>query len=261
MEIKIFQVDAFSDQIFSGNPAAICPLEEWLDDKILLNIAQENNLSETAFFIATDEGFHLRWFTPEIEMDLCGHATLASAHVIFHHLGQQDKVVKFQSLSGPLEVIKDNSKLTLDFPSRPPIAAELPGIILKAFDKTPDFVLKARDYLLVYKNEEMINSITPDQALLQQINLDPGGIIITAPGDEVDFVSRFFTPGASVFEDPVTGSAHCTLTPYWSDILGKKKLQARQISPRGGSLECELINDRVLISGHAKTYLSGTIFI
>lgn len=217
--IKIFQIDTFTNRLFGGNPAAVCPLDYWLEDDVLQQIALENNLAETAFYVQLDNNkFHLRWFTPECEMDLCGHATLASAYVIFEEDGFSNDKIEFETQSGVLTVEKENDLYTLNFPSRPAVKSELPKIIAEGLNIQPKEVWKARDYLLVFDNEDDVRNIRPDQAILNQINLDPGGIIVTATGtaDDVDFISRFFTPQASVFEDPVTGSAHCTLIPFWA---------------------------------------------
>ncbi len=261
MQIPIFQVDAFTDKIFGGNPAAVCPLENWLPDDVMQKIAMENSVAETAFFIPLNDGFEIRWFTPEIEMDLCGHATLATAHIIARHMNSQMSSLKFYSKSGVLTVKVENELLTLDFPSRKPYPSDVPQIILDAFQVKPVEVLKSRDYVLVYKTEEIIRSMEPDQGILNQINLDPGGIVVTAKGDEVDFVSRFFTPQASIFEDPVTGSAHCSLIPYWSQKLNKMSMSALQLSHRIGKLQCKDLGERILISGNAITYLEGRITI
>jgi PhzF family phenazine biosynthesis protein len=262
MKIKLFQIDAFTDKLFAGNPAAVCPLDEWLADDVLQKIAIENNLAETAFFIKKETGnYHLRWFTPEIEMDLCGHATLASAHVLFEELAYPHDNIIFESKSGTLAVTKINDYLELDFPSRPPETALLPESISHALNIQPQEVWKARDYLLVYDSEEDIKNLKPNIGQLEQVNIDPGGIIVTAKGNEVDFISRFFTPQAAVFEDPVTGSAHCTLVPFWANRLSKTNFHARQISPRGGELFCDLRDDRVFIRGKAIKYLAGTIEI
>ncbi len=261
MQIPIFQVDAFTDKIFGGNPAAVCPLENWLPDVVMQKIAMENSVAETAFFIPLNDGFEIRWFTPEIEMDLCGHATLATAHIIAKHINSQMSSLKFYSKSGVLTVKVENELLTLDFPSRKPYPSDIPQIILDAFQVKPVEILKSRDYVLVYKTEEVIRSMEPDQGTLNQINIDPGGIIVTAKGDEVDFVSRFFTPQASIFEDPVTGSAHCSLIPYWSQKLNKMSMSTLQLSPRIGKLQCKDLGERVLISGNAITYLEGRITI
>ncbi len=261
MQFPLFQVDAFTDRVFSGNPAAVCPLAHWLPDEVMQKIAMENAVAETTFFVPLDDGFEIRWFTPEIEMDLCGHATLAAAHVIARHLGYPAPLIKFQSKSGVLTVAVDERRLTLDFPARKPVPGDIPPIILEAMQAKPVETLKSRDVVLVYETEDIIRRMEPNQSLLNQIDLDPGGVVITAPGDEVDFVSRYFTPQASIFEDPVTGSAHCSLIPYWSEKLGKKRMLAWQVSPRGGKLFCENLGERVLISGAAVTYMQGSIMI
>jgi PhzF family phenazine biosynthesis protein len=261
MQLPMFQIDAFTDKMFSGNPAAVCPLENWLPDDVMQKIAMENSVAETAFFIPLNDGFEIRWFTPEIEMDLCGHATLATAHVIFRHLNSQLSSLKFYSKSGILNVTVENELLTLDFPSRRPEPSDVPQIILDAIQVEPIDALKSRDYILVFKTEEIVRNMNPNQGILNQINLDPGGIAVTARGDEVDFVSRFFTSQASIFEDPVTGSAHCSLIPYWSQKLEKKSMCALQLSSRVGKLNCKDLGERVLISGKAVTYLEGRISI
>ena len=261
MIIPIYQIDAFTTRVFQGNYAAVCPLRRWLEDEELLNIARENNLSETAFIIQEGRDFSIRWFTPDIEMDLCGHATLASAHVIFNHLYYSQEEIVFNSASGTLKAIKNDEFIYLDFPSRMPAPAELPEVIGSAMGKAPKEVHKSRDYVLLYENEEEILNLKPKKEILDQINLDPGGIIVTAPGKEVDFVSRFFTSQASIFEDPVTGSAHCSLIPFWSERLNKTDLNAKQLSERGGELHCILNKDRVLIGGKCVTYLKGEIYI
>jgi PhzF family phenazine biosynthesis protein len=259
MEIPIYQVDAFTGRSFGGNPAAVCPLESWPDDALMQGIAAENNLAETAFFVRSGNGFHLRWFTPEIEMDLCGHATLATAHVLFHHLGHAGDTISFSSVSGPLSVRKQDGRIELDFPARDPSPATLPAIIAEGIGAEPLEVLKARDYVLLLRDEAAVRSLTPDRQLFDKINIDPGGIIVTARGSRTDFVSRFFTPQAAIFEDPVTGSAHCSLVPYWARKLGKTILVAEQVSRRGGTLWCELAGDRVRMAGEAVTYLEGKI--
>lgn len=259
MTIPIYQADAFTDQLFGGNPAAICPLTEWLPEELMQSIAKENNLAETAFFVKTDNGYKLRWFTPEYEIDLCGHATLASAHILFSELGYAGNEVHFETMkAGILHVTKDGDKYTMDFPSRPPIHIEPPiGLPGALSEKDPVEVLRSRDYILVYESEDDVAEITPDFFALSK--MDTLGVIVTAPGKEVDFVSRFFAPGAGIPEDPVTGSAHCNLIPYWAKRLGKNKLHAYQISARKGELWCELKGDRVLMSGKAVTYLKGEI--
>ena len=262
MKIDIYQIDAFTDKLFGGNPAAVCPLNHWLTDDILQNIATENNLAETAFFVKLSENhFHLRWFTPEFEMDLCGHATLASAFVIFEEMNYSGDEIFFDTQSGILSVKKESDYYELDFPSRPPQKSDLPKMISDGLNIQPKEIWKARDYLLVYDSEDDIKNIKPNMAILNEINIDPGGIIVTAKGksENVDFISRFFTPQAAVFEDPVTGSAHCTLTPFWAERLNKTTLRALQISERGGELICQLKKDRVTIKGRAVKYLEGTI--
>jgi PhzF family phenazine biosynthesis protein len=261
MKLPIFQVDAFTDRVFGGNPAAVCPLEQWLPDNVMQRIAMENSVAETAFFIKLDKGFEIRWFTPEIEMDLCGHATLAAAHVIAKHLNFSLPSIQFQSKSGELTVAVEKKLLTLNFPSRKPEPSEAPQVILDAIQHKPVEILKSRDYVLVFEDEEVIRHLEPDQSILDQINLDPGGVVVTAKGEDVDFVSRFFTPQASIFEDPVTGSAHCSLIPYWSEKLGKDSMLALQLSSRVGKLVCKNAGKRVLISGEAVTYLEGCIIV
>lgn len=257
---SIYQIDAFTDAIFSGNPACVVPLKNWLADELLIKIAIENAVAETAFFIDNGDTVHLRWFTPEIEMDLCGHATLATAHALKTILNYPKDVIIFNTLSGDLMVSVDKGLYTLDFPARKPIPAELPGNIKNSLSKQPVEVLKSRDYVLVYEDESDVRNIQIDRQTFDQINLDPGGVIITAKGHNCDFVSRFFTPQASMLEDPVTGSAHCSLIPYWGEQLNKKELLAHQISERGGKLFCLDKGERVLISGHAKTYSIGTFW-
>lgn len=262
MTIPIYQADAFTGQLFGGNPAAVCPLQEWLPDETMQKIAAENNLAETAFFVPDGEDFMLRWFTPELEIDLCGHATLASAHILFTELNYVGESINFKTkVAGTLVVSKKDDLYTLDFPSRPPQDCEVPDILLKALggNVTPFIIQKSRDYFLVYESEEDIINLKPDFALLGKI--DVIGIIVTAPGKEVDFVSRFFAPSCSVPEDPVTGSAHCTLIPYWAKRLGKNSMRAYQLSSRKGELWCEDSGNRVLISGKAVTYLSGKIYL
>jgi PhzF family phenazine biosynthesis protein len=261
MQLPLYQIDTFTDRLFGGNPACVVPMEDWLPDNILLNITKENAVAETAFFIYKADKIHLRWFTPEIEMDLCGHATLATAHALKSILKYpQDKFV-FTTLSGDLIVTVENEKYTLDLPSRKPIPAMLPAILERSLSEQPMATLKSRDYILVYGNEKDIRDIQIDRQLFDQLNLDPGGVVITAKGDNCDFVSRFFTPQATIFEDPVTGSAHCSLIPYWSEQLNKATMTALQLSDRVGKLYCVDNGERVLISGLAKTYSIGTLWI
>lgn len=259
MTLPLYQIDAFTDHTFGGNPACVVPLEQWLPDEILLKITQENAVAETAFFVDKGDHIHLRWFTPDIEMDLCGHATLATAHVLKTILHYPKDTIRFHTLSGELTVTTEKDTYTLDFPSRKPVAANLPDIIKQALNIQPIEVLKARDYVLVYEKETDIRNIRIDRQTFDQINLDPGGVIITAKGANCDFVSRFFTPQSTILEDPVTGSAHCSLIPYWSEKLNKKELFALQLSDRVGTLYCTDLGDRVLIKGKAITYSEGRI--
>ena len=261
MKLPIFQIDAFTEKVFGGNPACIVPLEKWLEDDILLKIAQENAVAETAFFVKEGKNFNLRWFTPDIEMDLCGHATLATAHCIISELKLVKNKVIFKTLSGKLEVSSENGRYLMDLPRRDATKEKLPDEIKKALNIQPKKVLKARDYLLVYENQKEIEEIVVNREVFDQININPGGVIVTARGDHCDFVSRFFTPQATILEDPVTGSAHCTLIPYWSNEILKKRMIAQQISERKGELFCELKKDRVEISGKAITYFEGYISI
>ncbi len=261
MKLDLYQIDAFTDEIFRGNPACVVPLNDWLSDEILLNIAKENAVAETAFFVDNGDTIHLRWFTPEIEMDLCGHATLSAAHVLHTILDYNRKEIVFMTVSGKLTVTVDNDRYIMDFPSRKPIPAELPEVISSALNIQPGEVLKSRDYVLIYESEQEILDIVIDRQLFDQINLDPGGLIVTARGTDVDFVSRFFTPQSSILEDPVTGSAHCSLIPYWSDKLHKTHMIAEQVSQRRGKLYCSDLDERVLIGGMARTYSIGTCWI
>jgi PhzF family phenazine biosynthesis protein len=258
MRIPIFQVDAFTSQVFAGNPAAVCPLPAWLPDATLQSIAAENNLAETAFFVPSGPSIcDIRWFTPTTEVDLCGHATLASAHVIFTTFPEPPNEIRFFSKSGTLLVTRTAHGIALDFPSRPPSPRPQSASLAAALGKTPRELLVSRDYLAVFDSEDDVRSLDPDMASLAA--LDAFAVIATGPGRAHDFVSRFFAPKAGIPEDPVTGSAHCTLIPYWAARLGKPVLRAAQVSARGGELYCEHRGDRVTIAGHAVTYLEGTI--
>jgi PhzF family phenazine biosynthesis protein len=260
MNLTIYQVDAFTNEVFKGNPAAICPLESWISAELMQKIALENNLAETAFFVKNGDVYELRWFTPTFEIDLCGHATLASAFVIFNILAQETDTVMFHShKSGDLSVAKNGDLITLDFPSRPVSPADVPDGLVDAIGKAPKEVLKARDYFLVYETEQEVLAIEPDFTKL--LKIDAHGFIVTAKGETSDFVSRFFAPEVGVFEDPVTGSAHCNLIPYWAEKLGKTEMFARQVSKRGGELFCELAGDRVKIGGNATLFLKGEIYL
>jgi PhzF family phenazine biosynthesis protein len=264
MKLPIYQIDAFTDRVFGGNPAAVVPLDAWLPDATLQSIAAENNLAETAYFVPEADGYRLRWFTPTVEVDLCGHATLASAHLIFERLKTGTTNVRFQTRSGLLEVNKAGQTLALDFPALVPTRIDDSGLragLTQALGAEPDEVWKARDVIAVFKNASDVIGLRPDFAAVAR--LDAWAVLVTAPGDgpDVDFVSRFFAPGRGIAEDPVTGSAHCELIPYWSKRLGKAKLSARQVSARGGVLECEHRGERVSIAGKAVLYMEGTIYV
>lgn len=261
MILTIYQVDAFAESVFKGNPAAIIPLEDWIDDSLMQQIAMENNLSETAFIVKTDGGYHIRWFTPEYEIDLCGHATLASAYVIKNFLEPHIQEIHFSTQKvGELKTTAKDGMYTLDFPSRMPEACETPGNLLKSLGiSTAVEVLRSRDYFMVLPNEEAVRNVEPDYSIMK--DLDTIGVIVTAKGHEADVVSRCFYPGAGIPEDPVTGSAHCNIVPYWSEKLGKTKLFCQQLSPRGGDLQCELAGDRVLMSGKCVLFLQGEITV
>lgn len=257
MNLKIYQVDAFSQQVFSGNPAAICPLEEWLPDNILQAIAAENNLSETAFFVAEEDAYHLRWFTPVAEVDLCGHATLASAYVLFNLLNIKSEQIRFSTRSGILTVARNASGLQMDFPSQQAIPCEAPSTLIDGLGITPLACWVGEDYVVQLRNEAAVKQVNPDFSHLKQ--LDKRGVIITSESQQYDFVSRFFAPKYGIDEDPVTGSAHTLLAPIWAKKLQKTLLSAKQISQRGGELTCEFTGDRVLLSGQCAHYLTGEI--
>ncbi len=260
MKLKIYQIDAFADKVFSGNPAAVCILDSWLDASLMQQIAAENNLAETAFVVKDNGQYHIRWFTPEIEVDLCGHATLASAFVLFRHYNTDSETIDFYSpRSGALIVDKGHDDFyVMDFPADVIEKVESIPELNEAFGTNPLQTFKGKtDYLLIYDSQKTIENITPNFFLLDKV--DARGVIISAKGENVDFVSRFFAPQSGINEDPVTGSAHTTLTPYWSKILGKNKLSAKQLSQRGGNLVCEHLGNRVKISGKAVSYLEGEI--
>lgn len=259
MKIPIYQVDAFTSRVFGGNPAAVCPLESWLDDATLQAIAAENNLSETAFFVGRDGKYDIRWMTPAAEVDLCGHATLASGWVVFNRLETARDDVEFGSRSGPLKVVREGDLLALDFPARPPEPVGDARAVGEALGRPPRQLLAARDYLALYETEEEVRALRPDMARVAA--LDRHAVIASAPGKSCDFVSRFFAPAWGIAEDPVTGSSHCTLVPYWAARLGKDRLSARQVSSRGGELFCELRGPRVRIAGRAALFLEGQIEI
>lgn len=259
MKIPIYQIDAFANNPFEGNPAAVCPLNNWLPSEVMQLIAEENNLSETAFFVPTKKGFHIRWFTPISEIDLCGHATLASAYVIFNCLNFSEKVISFESKSGILKVSKNEDLLVMDFPAQSPVLCQIPEEIKNAFGSTPIECLKSEDYIVVFNNENEVLSAHPDFSALSRLDLR--GVAITAKSSRYDFVTRFFAPKFGINEDPVTGSAYTQLIPYWSNILGITELHSKQISRRGGEVLCKIHGSRVSIAGKAIKYLEGEIKI
>jgi PhzF family phenazine biosynthesis protein len=260
-EIDFYMVDAFSDRTFGGNAAAVCPLTQWLPDATLLKMAQQHNQSETAFFVRTDDGFELRWFTTQYEINLCGHATLAAAHVIFEYLNHPSAEIHFSTrFVGPLTVSRRGDWLTLDFPAWQTDTVETPPALLFSalgIERAVE-VRAGRDYLVVLENQQQVEALQPDIAAMIPLGKM---VCVTAPGDDEDFVSRFFCPGESVPEDPVTGSAHSMLIPYWGEKLGRTRMQARQVSARGGELRCEWRGERVLIGGQATTYLIGKVLL
>ena len=261
MKIKLFQIDAFTDKIFAGNPAAVCPLDRWLPENVMQQIATENNQAETAFFVRNRGRFDIRWFTPAVEVDLCGHATLASAHVVLSLLEPTRDKVNFRTLkAGVLTVARQGDMLMMDFPARPAVAVEAPPGLLAALGGAPREVLKARDHMVIYGSAAEVAALKPDFTALGKI--DCWAAIATAPGEDgIDFVSRFFAPRQGIDEDPATGSSHCTLLPYWANRLGKRELKARQLSRRVGTLTCALNGDRVAIGGRAVLYLEGQITV
>ncbi|MDQ7063877.1 MAG: PhzF family phenazine biosynthesis protein [candidate division KSB1 bacterium] len=259
MTIPIYQIDAFASKLFEGNPAAVCPLPRWLPDDLLQAIAAENNLSETAYFVPRSDGYHIRWFTPASEVDLCGHATLASAFVIFHFLQELSSTIQFESRSGQLTVTRDGDWLVMNFPAQPPTPCDQPQALAQGLGQTPGACLQSEDYIAVFDSETDIKALQPDFEALKR--LDRRGVIVTAPSAQYDFVARFFAPKLAVPEDPVTGSAYTQLAPYWAERLGPKRFHVRQLSARGGELMCEVVNERVFIYGKAVPYLQGRIDI
>ena len=258
MKLPYFEVAAFARRPFAGNQAGVCLLNERLPDALMQSIAAENNLAETAFVVPQNDGYELRWFTPVAEIDLCGHATLASGHVLVRHRGLQDAKIRFHSpRSGELGVTRDGDRLELDFPARPVKPCAITDEFVAALRAKPQELFDARDYLAVFKTANEVRALKPD--FVRMKNLPNEGVIATAPGDDCDFVSRFFVPKHAIDEDHVTGSTHCNLIPFWAERLGKTKMFARQISQRGGEIFCELRGDRVGIGGNAVTYLTGEI--
>ena len=259
MQLTMYQVDAFADRLFEGNPAAVCALERWLPDPLLQAIAEENNLAETAFFVPEGDAFRLRWFTPVKEVELCGHATLASAAVLYDRLGYGGPEVRFATRSGELRVRQSGGGLCMTFPALAPAACGTPAALVSGLGLAPEETLAALDYIAVYASEEEIRAIVPDGTELSR--LDRRGVVATAPGEHADFVSRFFAPKSGIPEDPVTGSAHCELAPFWGKRLGRTRLEARQLSARGGKLTCELAGAHVLLTGNAVHYMTATITV
>jgi len=258
MSIPIYQVDAFTSELFRGNPAAVCPLDRWLPEETLQAIAEENNLSETAFFVQQQSGYQLRWFTPVAEVDLCGHATLAAAHVLFRHLGETGSHLAFSTRSGSLEVTRQGRQYIMDFPADVLEHALAPRVLTEALNAEVEEVLLGReDFLVILSSEQEVRRVQPDFRKLKAVK--GRGVIVSALGEEVDFVSRCFFPNYGVDEDPVTGSAHTTLTPYWAERLSKQELTARQLSLRGGQVGCTMLGERVALAGQAVTYMEGRI--
>ncbi|SYZ72167.1 putative enzyme [Candidatus Zixiibacteriota bacterium] len=257
MKIPIYQVDAFTGKLFGGNPAAVCPLERWIPDDLMQNIAAENNLSETAFFIRRDEHFEIRWFTPVAEINLAGHPTLATGHVLFNHLGFEGNRIVFMSKGGELIVTRTGTMISLNFPADKPRPIEMPDNLVEALGKEPAEILTSRDIFAVYKSPDDIINLKPNFDLLGKI--DAHAVIVTAPGTDCDFLSRFFAPRLGINEDPVTGSAHTALIPFWAERLGKRVMHAHQESKRRGEIFCEFLGNRVLISGQAVTFFIGEI--
>lgn len=258
MEIPLYQIDTFTNEVFKGNPAAICPLDSWISEDVMLKIASENNLSETGFFVKESNGYHIRWFTPTVEVDLCGHATLAAAYVLYNHLNCSAESIDFQSRSGRLNVRKSNAYFVMNFPVDKIAKIALTDELTAPFNFKPKAAYRGlSDYMLVFENEDLITNLSPDLSLIAKINAR--GVIVTAKGRTTDFVSRYFAPQSGVNEDPVTGSTHTTLTPFWSEVLNKKQLVAKQLSKRGGGLKCTDLGQRIEISGQAVTYLTGSI--
>lgn len=260
MKLELYQIDSFTEEVFRGNPACVVPLKNWLPDEILFKITRENAVAETAFFIDNGDTIHLRWFTPEIEMDLCGHATLATAHCLVKHLNYQKSRIIFETLVGELTVDIKDGVYYMDFPSRLAQPSTLPDVIKRSLNIQPREVFKSRDYVLVYESEEEIKNITIERSIFDLINLDPGGVVVTAAGTDSDFVSRYFTPQSTILEDPVTGSAYCSLIPFWASRLGNDTLFSRQLSEREGKLYCENKKERVIVAGKARTYSQGLIW-
>ena len=261
MNFKVFHINAFITESFLGNPACVIPLKSWPSSSLMLSVAKKNNVSETAFYIKKQDKYLIKWFTPDIEMDLCGHATLATAHCINFHTNENRKKISFESNSGELEVVLKNELYEMNLPKRIPIEATLPKPIYESLSIKPTQVLKSRDYILIYDSVNDIKNIKIKRELFDKVNIDPGGVVLTAKGNNTDFVSRFFTPQSTYFEDPVTGSSHCSLIPYWSCVLNKNEMISHQLSERKGEVFCKNLENRVLVSGKAKTENTSILYI
>jgi len=259
MQLKLYQIDAFANKTFEGNPAAVVPLESWIDEELLQSIAAENNLSETAFFVKEEDGYRLRWFTPEAEVDMCGHATLASAYVLFECMGHEEETIRFQTRSGLLRVKKEKDLYAMDFPLQTITPCAMEDKMKEIFGVKPLSVFASMDYIVIFEKEEDILNAEPDMQRLKKLDLR--GVCISAQAKEYDFVTRFFAPKYGIEEDPVTGSAFTQLVSYWSKVLQKEHFLAKQVSERGGEVRCEMVGDRVLLKGNAVKYLEGTMSI
>jgi PhzF family phenazine biosynthesis protein len=260
VKLPVYHINAFAEGVFSGNPAAVCPLDRWLDDEVLQLIARENSLPVTAFFVEQGDCYELRWFTPTVELNLCGHGTLAAASVLFDHLHAPKEALIFKARGETFQVVKDGQRLCMSFPVLEAMPCPTkPEDLVRALGREPKEILKARNYLAVYESEEDIRAVTPDPELLKEV--DSLGVIVTAKGVSSDFVSRYFAPKIGIPEDAATGSAHCTLAPYWSRRLGKRKLHAIQLSQRRGELWCEVFEDRVTMTARAVRYAEGFLYV
>jgi PhzF family phenazine biosynthesis protein len=259
VKLRLLQIDTFTDTVLGGNPAAVCPLDSWLDEPTMQAIAAENNLSETAFFVPKGDGYELRWFTPNVEVDLCGHATLAAAFVVFEDLRPDAKRIDFATKSGRLSVVREGADLVMNFPAQPAATIQTPELLLRALGNAPIEVLAGADYVAVFENATTVAQLRPDLGLLMQ--LDRRGVVATAPGDDVDYVLRFFAPKNAVPEDPVSGNVQTALAPYWSGKLGKPRMAVRQLSARGGAMVCENHGERISIAGRAVRYMDATISV
>ncbi len=259
MTLRLLQIDTFTESVLGGNPAAVCPLDAWLDDRTMQAIAAENNLSETAFFVPEGEGYRLRWFTPNVEVDLCGHATLAAGFVVFEELRPGSERVAFETKSGRLTVTRQGTDLVMDFPAQPAAPVRPPAPLASALGASPIDVLAGADYVAVFEKAAEVAGLRPDSGLLMQ--LDRRGVVATAPGEDADYVLRFFAPKNAVPEDPVTGNVQTALAPYWADRLGKRRLTVRQLSARGGTMVCEHHGERISIAGRAVRYMDARISI